>query len=114
MASQEIIKRFAELAGICWHEITDGMDHQSYEGRVLYLCSCGEEFHNGELHIEVSNPDFCADPRLVLEVMVKREDWGEFLYESGYYKTRTELIKLILDTTGLLAIKAIEFMEAKR
>jgi hypothetical protein len=56
--------------------------------------------------------------------MIKREDWYLFLLEIGQVKQWKEgdtvytydLIRsdYILDTTGLLAIKAIEFMGAKR
>jgi hypothetical protein len=68
-------------------------------------------------------PDFCADPRLVLEVMMRREDWQKFgklylmfasfttedpLEENYNFAIST---KEMMDTTGLLALKGIEWME---
>lgn len=113
MTTAEINKRFCELAGICWHERrTD----------TPYSCSCGEDF-SGAAHFywhkdSHPNPDFCADPRLVLAVMMKQENFGEFLREIGGNGDDIEYapcvpISLILDKTGQLALKAISWMEAQ-
>lgn len=112
MNKQEINRKFAELAGICWHEIV----------REPYVCSCGaycETERTAYWHIHNDNPDFCADPRLVLEVMMKREDWPEFMRSLQIVDNPCLFLQkytedYILDTTGLLALKAIEWMEAHK
>lgn len=69
-------RRFAELAGICWHELV----RQQIKPGVKE-CSCGKIIYNNGFsgHIKDSNPDFCADPREVLKVVMERDDWIEFL-----------------------------------
>ena len=91
MTTQEINKRFAELAGL-YH----------YDG----------ELKIGIYHISICNSDgpfdFCAFPVKVLEVMMNREDCHDFL------QTLDELIDdYMTDTNGLLAMKGIEWMEDK-
>lgn len=101
-------RRFAELVGA---------DYHSYETKGM----------DGKMHLH-SNPDFAADPRLVLREMMKREDWPEFfhfLIEKGlavysrpifgaerrpYYLSDT----LFTDTTGLLRDRAVEWMERRK
>jgi hypothetical protein len=118
MNTQEINKRFAELAGICWHEKDGGI----YPFR--FPCKkCGEIVEWQDAY-----PNFCADPRLVLEAMMKREDWYYFVGRTKYgfllslfryHQEDTEgavysmLKEYILDTTGKLAIAAIAWLEAK-
>lgn len=100
MNTDQINKRFAELAGIHIDLDSDGQ------------CSCGQ-FHSLTNPI----PDYCADPRRVLEVMMKREDWmGDFGFEvfispTGDYGVIS--VDIILDKTGQLALKAIEWMEER-
>lgn len=107
----DINRRFVELLGppLCWHEEVEshdfGMDGYS-------VCSCGEE------DCYKPNPDFIADPRLVLVEMMKREDWKEFVETAGVWSNRTTgmmsehiLIDYILNTTGLLVTAAVEWLE---
>lgn len=97
MTTQEISQKFAELTG------------------------CNVKEWNGKYYDEI---DFCADPRLVLEVMMKREDWHNFISLVGKYSILSGddpgepfdpwvRLDYILDTTGLLALKGIAWMERK-
>ena len=113
-------KRFAELAGICWHEqrmapIVDGEA----------LCSCGFLFDRRDIikHIKKSNPDF-SDPIAVLRVVMEREDWPEFsiyLWNHFEWPTRDSYTTTVMErsilldyllTPGLLRDEAIKWMEA--
>ena len=114
-------RQFAELAGLKWHEKKD---------KVTYgyaPCSCGKLFGRGvDLinHIYRENPDYSADPRLVLEVMRKRADWIEFCNSIGAAETpdysvglngyQMVDIDLILDKTGKLLDAAIKWMEGRK
>lgn len=118
MTPEQINKRFAELAGVPWHEKASIKPDISPNGAVwvtLVVCSCGDEVFDCQWADHRKNPDFCADPRLVLEVMMKRRDWKDFVWVVGIYKEQTNKIYIcydyIRDTTGLLALAAIEWME---
>ena len=104
-------KRFAELVGICWCE-------PEYYNEDIDKChKCGAIYSTGRR--STAHPDFGADPRLVLEEMMKREDWGgfsQFLFlKYGIEMTGVTSIftpiEYILNTTGLLRDKAIEWLE---
>ncbi len=64
-------------------------------------------------------PDFAADPRLVLREMMKREDWWKFIlsiwddYPTIEESTHRFFTNYIIDTTGLLRDKAIEWMKGR-
>ena len=101
MTPEQINKRFAERAGIKPKKF------------YYYPDAPGTEYY----------PDFCADPRLVLEVMKKREDWIEFADRSMVIATIDPFtdactyaipIYKIQDKTGLFAREAISFMEEKK
>ena len=64
-------------------------------------------------------------PRIVLKEMMKREDWWTFIEVygdlqrwsndiGGWEKTDLIPIDLILDTTGLLRDKAIEWLKGRK
>lgn len=98
-------RRLAELFGICWIDVNNLDD----EGICL---KCGKAY---ESH---SNPDFAADPRLVLREMMKREDWMYFHESIGCLDPEHRyldavLIDYILDQTGLLRDRAVEWLEGK-
>ena len=65
------------------------------------------------------NPDYCADPRLVIEAMQEREDWPKFVYyiASSHLSTILDstyaVINLIMDRTGELAKLATEWLKEK-
>ena len=116
MTPTEINKRLAELLGICWHEPLFPNSH---------ICEhCGLVF---EEDMAGYNPDFCRDPRLVLREMMRRSDWDLVINErdicfgniiGGWVKIGKKYshwvhTNYILDETGLLAMKAITFLEAK-
>ena len=102
MTSQKINERFAELAVVSGYRaiIDDNSDGVGKE-RI----------------------DFCADPREVLKVMMaKHPEFVESLFsidEVEYHSWRpqnrsylfTKYLDYILDTTGKLALAAIEWME---
>lgn len=112
---EQINRRFAELCGLCWH---DYIWHSSNIG-IYWECRCGHKIT--EWNKRKINPDFIADPRLVLREMRWRKDWnGTFIYFIGgethsgsNYRKVQELIPVdyILDETeGLLVLAAIEFL----
>ena len=87
--------------------------------RFAKLCGIESEdiVISDDLYQEIY-PDFVSDPRLVLEVMMKREDaeqWAgeisQVLKVSPQCHEYTVPASLILDTTGLLTLKGIEWME---
>ena len=103
MTPTEINKRLAKLLGICWHE-----DITCYAcDPVVRLCSCGAVGWPEPCR----NPDFCADPRLVLRVMVENPKW---MVQFNELPNCLLLIASMLDKTGKLALKAISFMEEKK
>lgn len=109
-------KRFAELCGICWHEIIRRDENTK-------VCSCGEDYSLFDDYVcGRKNPDFAADPRLVLREMMKREDWLMFIQAVGDVHRFNEKssdfewkemipVEYMTDTTGLLRDRAIEWME---
>jgi hypothetical protein len=113
MNTTEINKRFCKLAGLCWHEETGWKNEEVFP-------SIDEQQYKVQYKIRYVNPDFCADPRLVREVLMKREDW--YLLQrkltndcpGGDDETEFFLKTYLLDTTGLLAIKAIEWLKEQR
>lgn len=95
MKPEEINERFAKAAGIkqrSW--ITKGMDGKLYGH---------------------SSPDFCADPLLVLEVMMKDKRFiDRILYNRcAYIGMREFLESYITDKTGRLATWAAEYLETE-
>ena len=87
MTPEQINRRFAELAGLIPYTSPSGVERNDY-------------------------PDFCADPRLVLEVMMKREDYQDFMYEcfKGFDTLINQFTELILDKTGKLVLSAIAYL----
>ena len=95
---------FAELGGICWH-IPENMTevYLPASRRGSWICAkCNKRFTEDDL------PDYAADTRLVLKEMAKRPDWDDF------QKQVIDPFAYILDTTGLLLNKAIEFMRRRK
>jgi hypothetical protein len=102
MNTQEINKKFAELTGICWHE---------WDEVSLFVMGCTKCGLKGDPN-KHPNPDFCADPRLALKVMMKREDWDEFIKNSSLSEAPTYFTCMV-DTTGRLAEAAIDFLDKR-
>lgn len=116
-------RRLAEALGICWHEwkrdwIEDGNSIDEW-----YVCQkCGlKSYHPSQDH---PNPDFTADPTLVLVEMRKREDWLDFISFVGKFSTDgvsydvqydvSQFVDLILDRSGKLAEMASEWLTAQK
>ena len=108
----------AELVGLRWHEFsTDKFGEPK-------VCSCGfVTVTRGDMesHIQKCNPDYAADPRLVLREMAKREDFPLFMAKLMYGDNVEGIdwdhnidIDYILDTTGLLALAARDFMRKEK
>ena len=107
--TQEINKAFHEAAGKCWHK-DDWVD-----GCAFVCVKCGTELEVGW------NPDYCADPRLVIKVMREREDWDEFADTyfipaiTGDGKRMFYISEhLITDKTGKLAKLATEWINKQK
>ncbi len=95
----DLNRRFAKLAGLCWHEETPYIES---------ICSCGNVYHvakNMIRHIQHNNPDFISDPRLVIKEMVKRPDWDDF------QKQIIDPFAYLMDTTGKLVTLAIKYLD---
>jgi hypothetical protein len=107
-------KRFAELAGICWHEWHD--HRPQYQQFTCLKCGLTTE--------HPCQPNFAADPVAVLEVMMKREDdWIDFAEKilTGGYINATNVVcyfieGLLLDTTVpcKMAVEAMKWMEERK
>jgi hypothetical protein len=112
-------RRFAKLAGLPYFTI----EHIDGE----WVCGCGFKvlWEDGKMAIQHlrshNSPDYAADPRLVLEVMLSRKDGPLFMARLmyGFEQPGVEAIDwdnnidvdYILDTTGKLRDLAIEWME---
>lgn len=97
---------FREEVGKKWHEY-------SMDENLVFHCSCGHKTYIEENRHK--NPDYAADPRLVLREMMKRKRWVDFLDVVGV-GGNTEInsmidVHYILDTSGKLRDAAIEFMK---
>ena len=123
MSEMDANRRFAELAGIEWHEI-------DVSNEPILRCSCGFTTRfPSELfdHCDSSNPDF-IDAREVIKVMrsLPVKEYASFLNGGvGCYDSADpdvgicdacELISVhyLFDATGLLRDEAIKFLEDKR
>ena len=106
-----------ELLGHCWHE--DGADES-----IVHKCrSCGFATQYSQIfrnHCRTCNPDYAADPRLVLREMDRVEKLDEFILQlfdlstESYIKTIQSISRLIaLDTTGKLRDMAIEWLKGE-
>ena len=120
MTTEQINRRFAELSEISWHELDDFKFG-------AYFCSCRHQSPTREMlasHIKKLNPDYCADPRLVLEVMRGKLDvvYYSFMRHLANHAPNTEPSNVLiwitknylLDKTGQLALLAIRWMEEKK
>jgi hypothetical protein len=119
--NDDLNREFAELCGICWHETVD--TYQSYRPSIftgkpikMKSCSCGAELLDLEDH-DYLNPDFVADPRLVLREMkriLSNDDFEDWLCEVNEDDVFCQIdVSLILDQTGLLVKAAIEWKRRK-
>lgn len=107
--SKDKNRELHELLGLCWHEF-----HRSTG--PYYICRlCKNKFgdHREFVASTACNPDYAADPLLVLrEMMLKCKDWNGFVDQIGariggqaYFHHA-----FIFDTTGRLRDLAIEWL----
>ena len=119
-----------ELLGHDWHLI---IYHAESPNIIEYWsCSCGKILTNYYLmkeHLKKNNPDYAADPRLVLKELMKRKDWDNFsefvlIAHTGLCVTSMVVdssVQLVLfplyyisDTTGKLRDMAIEWLKGEK
>jgi len=122
MTTEEINKRFSELAGIHYHTFPKAKKYKDIFGNICLTnrgrkCSCGVHYNS---RYKKPNLDYCAHPDLVLEEMKDRKDYFDFINTVGRAVpvfTTVECfiaVDLIMDKTGLLALLAIRWMEEKK
>ena len=99
-----------ELLGLCWHEWVRNIGHDAED---LMCDKCWR--YPSEVG---ENPDYAADPRLVLREMMKRGDMLRFLdFLRGKWRgllTEDTLLLaeiIVLNTTGKLRDLAIEWLK---
>jgi len=96
-------REFHELIEKCWHPGDVWWDG------TQYLCEkCKQPVDEN-----ATNSDYAADPSLVLREMRTRDGYDNFLrylQQSHWLEIDEFLDDYILDTTGKLRDKAIEFM----
>ena len=114
-----------EAFGYCWHEkrpyIHEKRPYILRIDDILTCRKCGAFFIDDDME----NPDYVADPRLVIREMEKRGDWPRFCKKIGYamgaiYASSQKpdpaptrflvYIDLIMDTTGKLATLARDWL----
>ena len=119
-----INRELHEAFGHCWHEI-DPKQHIAPNPQpcagfyTYYKCiKCHKQYHNKEKFVE-SNPDYKADPRLVIREMEKREGFGDFLDVLGGEGDNLSgpiliPLDLIIDSTGKLATIARDWIRKQK
>ena len=108
-------KRFAELAGILWHEIVEHYyDGDHYYSNGWNRCSCGTSYPFPNRCSKV-NPDFSRAEE-VLKVMMERVDWPVFIERVGSYEYESEAWITVdyITTPGKLRDAAIDWMEGRK
>ena len=101
----EINQQLHEALGRCWHEWNGASS-----GMTCIRCDIRVACHNTS---PPPNPNYCDDPRLVLEAMRGREDWHCF-QQWAYARMRfSGFVIVIMDKTGLLAEDALEWLGEK-
>ena len=108
-----------ELLGLCWHEIKEVTPTMRYKCSCGYICYVDDSMN---YHCRVNNPDYAADPRLVLREMEKRDDFNRFVAKINGFSLDEDdelidnaiPIDLILDTTGKVGDLAIKWLEGKK
>ena len=113
MEAQEINRRLHEALGKCWHET----ERRYVAGDIKSVCKKCNAYG---FPILQSNPNYCADPRLVIEAMIGRRDWIKFLKHitnhcmSGYASINNFTRDRIMDRTGKLAVLATEWINKQK
>jgi 50S ribosomal subunit-associated GTPase HflX len=118
--TKDINRELTELLGLCWH---DYQEKSHEEWNVMVCQKCGIETNGLEAQFQKYwNPNFTTDSGKIelLRLMMKREnaddciqtqDFLETIGKSGILNIEDMVrVDLILDTTGLLAQTAVEFL----
>ena len=99
-----------EALGYCWHE-----KHAEYRGEIA--CTCWATFKSEEefiQHCKSSNPNYKAEPWLVIREMKKKGLRKRFLSSIGTTTNLDALGKMssliAIDTTGQLAQLALDWL----
>jgi hypothetical protein len=113
MTTTEINKKFAELAGIPWHE-----KEWIPGGGLQCKCGCGIDVYGKDNHSYQqiitfpTNPNYCADPRLVLRNMKDIDGFLSYLIDTHEADSKLlMLVDLILDESGKMAEYAIKYLD---
>ncbi|MDD5006346.1 MAG: hypothetical protein PHS93_09010 [Candidatus Omnitrophica bacterium] len=70
-------RKVAEKLGIEWHEVFSIKEYLTADGYVsIYTCSCGATSKSDQELC--TNPDFTANAKDLIEVLMKRDDWNKF------------------------------------
>jgi hypothetical protein len=106
----DLNQRLHEALGLCWHHWVLGKQKFD-ESDHFYCTKCGYRLGYTET---TDQPDYVADPRLVLREMQKREDWIDFCESNRWIWANYMAIKIdvILDTTGKLARLALDWLKS--
>ena len=125
-----INRKLHEEFGYPWHERDR---YRVLEPGVTGFCRCGSRFrypYELDRHCAEHNPDYKADPRLVIREMEKRKELIPFvkafylyvnfdpvhLWETGEQINLMpiDILHLIMDTTGKLRDLAIEWLREQK
>jgi hypothetical protein len=100
-----------EALGYCWHE-----KHAEYRGEIA--CTCWATFKSEEefiQHCKSSNPNYKAEPWLVIREMKKKGLLKRFLSSIGTTTNLDTLGKMssliAIDTSGKLAQLALDWLK---
>ena len=114
LSNDEVNQRLHKAFGYCVHEMVK--DSSKY---FSWFCCAECKYMASE---PSRSPNYCANPLLVLREMRERGDFGRWvsvvnglsINEDGYLLNDVIPIDLILDTTGKLARKALEWVERSK
>lgn len=109
--TQEINRRLHEALGKCWHEPASNFR--------CYCHKCGKTIPRDGVTGNIIRPDYCTDPRLVIEAMMEKWIWDKFAgslcernkRQVGNYNISLDLI---MDKTGKIAKLAIDWLEGRK
>ena len=109
----DINRRLHTLLGRCWHEF----EEKSFEEWHVMVCrKCKFETQGLDAQFPICwNPNYCADPTLVISAMKERADFSGFIEQVGLYVGQWLMdVDLILDKKGKLAKLALDWLTAQK
>jgi len=108
--TQEINKALHLALGRKWHDLTDTypLDPKG----SMHCDTCEEYVTDRNLHI---NPDYCNDPRLVIEAMRERGSLSDFLFWLSEGESRCRLdVCFLTGRQRELATLALMWLEKEK